>query len=305
MRGDAGETEVAFARGAFESQGIEAVRRNRRYLTFEHRARRDAAGTPDLLSVETVRVVGGVIFVATARPGEAAFACPDPKLDFEQPSGERLRLDFAGTAANASLHDWELLPLIEFVASGSDALFTYMGVHAQYHTAFVDNLAGFNLFLVDTFRSLAQPARAHRMVATPVPGYAGEAQDADRKATRRLRRWMRSSHLMFTDHGVDFVFRPAQGRLAIDGSPYWIALKSGGGAGRIDRRFDDPKAILAANPVVFGSAFRLARHGALFRYLKADCPERWRALQSRVAAVREELDLYTIPVRRMPYSIRS
>ena len=307
---EAVETTVAFDKNGLRQLGIVAAGRKTRRLTFEHRARRDASGTPDLLRMETMTVVGGVIFVERARPGKPEFACPELAIDTTAESGWRLRATFADAeggreTTTATLYDWELAPLAAFVASGSDALFTYMGVHGQYHEAFVGTLAGFNLFLLDTFRSLNGPARAHLVVATAVPGYSverGVAKENER-AARRLVRWMRSSHLMFTDFEVDFVFQPENGRLAIAGDPYWIAVRDGVGGGEITRRFDDSAALLAANPAVFGSGFRLAKHAALFRYLKADCPAEWRALGERIDAARARLDLYTIPLRHMPYAV--
>ena len=301
-----GETEIVFDRHALREMGIRTVGRNTRGLTFEHTARRDAAGTPDLLNIETMTVVGGVIFVEQARPDTAQHACPAAGMDTSVASGRRLRVDFGQRSVAATLYDWELVPLAEFVQSGSDALFTYMGVHGQYHEAFADNLAGFNLFVLDTFRSLAAPSRAHLLVTTTVPGYteSRSVTKADDKAARKLVRWMRSSHLMFTDFDVDFVFRPEADALVIDGEPYWIAVSGRGAAASIDRRFDDAPATLAANPAVFGSAFRLAKHAAFFRYLQAECGTQWQALQASIAEARPALDLYTVRTRRMPYAVR-
>ena len=302
---EAGETEIVFEKGAFQKMGIAPAGRNKRNLTFEHTARRDAAGTPDLLNIETMTVVGGVIFVEQARPAAAEYACPKPDIDPVAESGRRLRIEFHDGSVAATLHDWELEPLVAFVGSGSDALFTYVGVHGQYHEAFAGNLAGFNLFLLDTFRSLNAPASAHLMVKSAVPGYTRAVDTASEQAARTLTRWMRSSHLMFTDFDVDFVFRPADGRLAIDGEPYWMAVRGRGASARIDRRFDDADATLAANPIVFGSGFRLAKHAALFRYLKNVCPAQWQALKARLDESRELLHLYTIRTRRMPYAVEA
>ena len=301
----AGETRVEFEKGAFQKMGITAVGRKTRGLTFEHTARRDTAGTPDLLSVETMTVIGGVIFVEVARPEAPEYACPTSEVDVTAHSGQRLRLAFGATSVAADLYDWELAPLAAFVDSGSDALFTYMGIHGEYHEAFAGNLAGFNLFLLDTFRSLNKPREAHRMVKTVVPGYTDGVAEPTAAATRRLTRWMRSSHLMFTDFEVDFAFRPDDDRLAIDGEPYWMAVSGIGASARIDRRFEDSETTLAANPAVFGSGFRLAKHAAFFRYLRSDCPGEWRLLNERLSANRRALDLYTIPLRRMPYAVRS
>ena len=303
---EARETEIVFGERGLQKLGITPAGRRTRNLTFQHTARRDVTGTPDLMAVETITVVGGVIFVEQARPYAPQYACPAVAVDPAAASGKRLVVDFA-ERVSGTIYDWELHPLMGFVASGSDALFTYMGVHGEYHRSFAGNLAGFNLFLLDTFRSLRTPERAHLAVRTPVPGYTtGPDRDRiDKQAARELRRWMRRSHLMFTDLDVDFAFRPRHGELVIDGEPYWIALDSRGvGPGRITDRFDDSAATLAANPVVFGSAFRLAKYAALFRYLKADCPKRWQALKRSVAKQRRSLDLYTIPMRQMPYAVR-
>ena len=116
---------------------------------------------------------------------------------------------------------------------------------------------------------------------------------------------MAKRHLMFTDFDVDFAFRPANGHLAITGEPYWMAVSGMGASARVDSRFEEAKTIVAANPAVFGSGFRLAKHAAFFRYLKSDCPARWQALNNRLEAMRKSLDLYTIPLRRMPYAVRS
>ena len=303
----AGETEIAFEERGLEKLGIQPARGRTRNLTFDHTARRDVSGTPDLMAVETITVVGGIIFVEQARPQLPQYACPDVAIDVDEDSGRRLSVGFPSQRVAGILYDWELEPLVGFVRSGSDALFTYMGVHGEYHQSFAGNLAGFNLFLLDTFRSVRKPEQAHRVVETPVPGYTvGEDADRiDRKATRELRRWMGRSHLMFTDLDVDFVFRPESGDLVVDGDPYWISVDSKGpGSGRITGRFDDRASTLAANPVVFGSGFRLAKFAAVFRYLKAECPDRWRALRRSVAQQKRALDLYTIPLRQMPYAVR-
>ena len=304
---EADETQIVFEERGLEKLGIKPVGRRTRNLTFEHTARRDVTGTPDLMAVETVTVVGGIIFVEQARPQSAEFACPNVGIDPVEESGRRLTADIADQRVTGLIYDWELEPLVEFVRSGSDALFTYMGVHGEYHKAFAGNLAGFNLFLLDTFRSIGEPERAHLAVKTPVPGYTTgpDANRMDAGASRELRRWMRRSHLMFTDLDVDFVFRPDGGELIVEGDPYWISLDSRrGGSGRITGRFDDSATTLKANPVVFGSGFRLAKYAALFRYLKTDCPEQWQALRRSLSEHRRELDLYTIPMRQMPYAVR-
>jgi len=149
--------------------------------------------------------------------------------------------------------------------------------------------------------------RAACLSMRSVPGYTvgADTDRIDKQAARKLKRWMRRNHLMFTDLDVDFVFRPEVGNLVVDGEPYWIAVDSEGpGPGRITRRFEDAATTLAANPVVFGSGFRLAKYAAVFRYMKAECPERWRALRRNVAQQRRALDLYTIPLRQMPYAVR-
>ena len=306
----AGETTITYSKGGLRSLGIVPAHGNTRRLTFEHRAQRDVTGTPDLLRMETMTVVGGVIFVQRARPNAPAHACPTSTIDLAAESGRRLRATFRGVQGTertvaATLYDWELAPLAAFVHSDTDALFTYMGVHGQYHEAFVGTLAGMNLFLLDTFRSLNSPARAHLVVATTVPGYTDDraVSKADERAARRLVRWMRGSHLMFTDAGVDFTFQPVGDSLAIAGEPYWIAVRKKRGRGEIDRRFDDSNALFAANPAVFGSGARLAKHAAFFRYLKAECAAEWQALHEHIDAARPRLDLYTIPRRLMPYAI--
>ena len=303
----AGETQIAFEERGLERLGIRPARGRTRNLTFDHTARRDVSGTPDLMAVETITVVGGIIFVEQARPQLPQLACPEVAIDLGEESGRRLSVGFPGERVAGTLYDWELEPLVGFVRSGSDALFTYMGVHGEYHKSFAGNLAGFNLFLLDTFRSLRNRERAHLAVKTPVPGYTvgPDAARIDKEASRALARWMRRSHLMFTDLDVDFVFRHEDGELVVEGDPYWIALDSHGrGPGRITGRFDDAALTLASNPVVFGSGFRLAKYAALFRYLKADCPDRWQALKRSVAKQKRALDLYTIPLRQMPYAVR-
>ena len=303
----AGETQIVFEERGLEKLGIRPARSRTRNLTFDHTARRDVTGTPDLMAVETITVVGGIIFVEQARPQLPEHACPDVAIDLDEDSGRRLGVGFPGERVAGTLYDWELEPLVGFVRSGSDALFTYMGVHGEYHRSFAGNLAGFNLFLLDTFRSVRNPERAHRAVRTPVPGYTvgADTERVDKEAVRKLKRWMRRSHLMFTDLDVDFVFRPEEGDLVVDGEPYWIAVDSQRpGPGRITGRFDDGDTTLAANPVVFGSGFRLAKYAAVFRYLKAECPERWRALSRSVGEQKRALDLYTIPLRQMPYAVR-
>ena len=303
----AGETRIVFEERGLEKLGIRPARGRTRNLTFDHTARRDVSGTPDLMAVETITVVGGIIYVERARPQLPQYACPDVAIDLEEESGRRLGVDFPDKRVAGTLYDWELEPLVGFVRSGSDALFTYMGVHGEYHKSFAGNLAGFNLFLLDTFRSVRNAEQAHRVVETPVPGYTvgADAHRIDKEASRKLKRWMRRNHLMFTDLDVDFVFRPDGGDLVVDGDPYWISVDSDGpGSGRITGRFDDRATTLAANPVVFGSGFRLAKYAAVFRYLKAECPERWQALRRSVAKQKRALDLYTIPLRQMPYAVR-
>ena len=235
---EAGETRIEFEDRGLQKLGIKPAGRRTRNLTFEHTARRDVSGTPDLMAVETITVVGGVIFVEQARPQLPEFACPAVAIDPDEESGRRLSVEVGGQPATGTVYDWELEPLVGFVRSGSDALFTYMGVHGEYHRSFAGNLAGMNLFLLDTFRSLRTPERAHLAVKTPVPGYTvgPESVRIDRDSARKLTRWMRQNHLMFTDLDVDFVFRPEDGDLVIDGDPYWISLDSGRGRARSNHR---------------------------------------------------------------------
>ena len=70
--GRGGETEIVFDKRALENTGIAPVDRNRRGIAFEQTARRVAAGTPDLLNIETMAVVGGGVFVAQAPPAAPA-----------------------------------------------------------------------------------------------------------------------------------------------------------------------------------------------------------------------------------------
>ncbi len=103
--GHGGEAEIVFEKRAFQKMGITPAGRNRRGLTFEHTARRDAAGTPDLLNIETMTVVGGVIFVEQARPEAPEYACPGVVIDLAAASGQRLAAAFADGPVAATLYD--------------------------------------------------------------------------------------------------------------------------------------------------------------------------------------------------------
>ena len=118
-----------------------------------------------------MNAIGEILFRQVAKPNSDANTCPAVRIDANKADGKRLAVRFS-TSSNevyGDIFDWEIIPTAEYVATGEDGLFSYMGVEAEYQKAFADNLAGLNLFLVDNARMLrAAFPYAHQFMAAPV-----------------------------------------------------------------------------------------------------------------------------------------
>lgn len=128
---------------------------------------------------------------------------------------------------HGELFDWELIPTAEDVASGESGLFSHMGAYGEYQKAFINNLAGQNLFLLDTSREYERFPEAHLFLASPtVVGYPQNDPKAENwTAWWGLRKFLRKfDRLLFFDKDVDFKFSAVAGKLQISGEPYWAGV---------------------------------------------------------------------------------
>ena len=304
----AGETKVVFEERGLQKLGITPARGRTRNLTFEHTARRDVSGTPDLMDVETVTVVGGVIFVERARPRAAELACPAVEIDLAQgkraSSTRRLR---RGSGRGHALR------LGNCTLGGVRQERVRRPVHLHGRPRRIPQVVrrqsrGFQLFLLDAFRSLRNPARAHLAVETTIPGYTSnrEVTEANEAAARKLERWMRKSHLMFTDLDVDFVFHGADGRvghrrrsvLDCRTEPDWRC----GSHQRPLRRLGDHADGEPGGVRQRLSPGQVARRSSAIS--RPTARRGGRPLQGGIANAKRELDLYTFALREMPYAVR-
>lgn len=260
-------------------------------------------GKRAILDKRAVKSIGGIIFVEEAKPASSAvLACPKLSYDVKRANGARLAASFGSAgAAYGHIYDWEVLPTTALVESGENGLFTDMGKSSQYQKAFWGNLAGVNLFFLDNTMVLEDFPSVHLVIDAKVPGYpqtepSPRSEAAYLKLHNDLLGW---SQLMFTDKDVDFRFSKDGAKLLITGTPYWISIKTeSDGSGRIVRTINDTALTFQANPVVYGSGYRIARYAALFRYMKNHCETQWKDFLTDIAAKRQHIDL--IKVDTMP-----
>jgi hypothetical protein len=255
-----------------------------------------SAGPDRYLTPNAMKSMGGIIFMGVASPSVIPNACPSLRIDLTRSSGTRLAVRFSeSTEVHKEIFDWELIPTAEYVKSGEHALFSYMGVRAEYHKAFSDNLVGLNLFLLDNSRRWERFPYAHLFLAgPPIAGYPqNQPTDGGLAAWDRLRAFLGSEQLMFFDRGVKFFFSADSGRLSISGAPYWVAVEEADrqGNGRVIRAFTDTAAAKLANPTIFDSAYRISKYSAFFRYMAQFCPKElynfWANLEANRGAMTE------------------
>lgn len=302
--GFAADSTVQFRAGAFQAHGITAASATAGVQTFTFTSPQGVRGAQRLTHPSTRATVGGIIFFERAVPApDLESKCPRLDYDLARPNGSRLAVSFPGNGpAFGSIHDWELLPTRDFAESGHDALFTYMGHHAEYHPAFKDNLAGLNLFLVDNTIGLGDFPEVHRIVASEIPGYPLlPATEQAWRSHAALVEDLGFSQIMLTDEGVEFVFSVERTDFVIRGEPYWITLDF---EGEIASRLTDTARTRAANPVVYDSVYRIAQYSAFFRFMRAECAAQWAEFREEIARKRSSIDLVKVAAAEMPHRVR-
>jgi hypothetical protein len=257
----------------------------------------------------TLRAIGGVLFLATAIPDDAvANQCPVIGLSLSSPNGQRLTFQFPNVPiAHTTIYDWELAPAIDFVVAGGEGLFSYMRDEAEYHSAFINNLVGVELFLLDNAGVNERFPSSHLIFdEDSIPGFPQVAPTEDMVAAwKEDREFLRHRHIIFWDRNVSFRFGLSQDKLQITGTPYWASVDKdydSDGIGQIIENFDGSAAdfLSSYNPVIYSSIERLARHIALFRYMSATCTQQWQAFTSLFKSQQGKLDTIEIPIDEMP-----
>ncbi|MEP9396672.1 hypothetical protein [Mesorhizobium sp. KR2-14] len=257
----------------------------------------------------TLRAIGGVLFLATAVPDDdIAKQCPVIGLSLSSPNGQRLTFQFPNVpTAHSTIYDWELAPAIDFVVAGGEGLFSYMRDEAEYHRAFINNLVGVELFLLDNAGVNEDFPSSHLIFdEDSIPGFPQVAPTEDKVAAwKEDRELLRHRHIIFWDRNVSFRFGLSQDKLQITGRPYWASVEEvydEYNIGRIIETYDGSAVefFSSYNPVIYSSVERLARHIALFRYMSATCAQQWQEFTSLFQSQQEKLDTIEIPRDEMP-----
>lgn len=286
---------VQFREGFNDLFGISAAGRSAGPQILAFSATKGLPPNAAYLDARAMKAIGGVLFLQVAKPKSAANICPTVRVDINETDGKRLAVRFSSSnEVHGDIFDWEIIPTAEYVASGQDGLFSYMGVEAEYQTAFADNLAGLNLFLVDNARVLRAPfPYAHLFMAAPsVAGYPqSQPTEANLAAWSTLKAFLTGNQLMFWDRDVDFIFSAQGDRLIISGEPYWVAVEKMGaaGTGQVIRSFQDTAGARLSNPIIYDSVYRISKYAAFFKYLARSCGKNWMNFQADLAANRAKM----------------
>lgn len=302
---------VTLRQDALMSMGIttDAVRGPK---TLRFRAERTASLENRYIHRRTLETMGGILFMATAAPVEnLRGSCPTIEISLDAENGRRLTLKFPGrSAAHSEIYDWELVPTVDFMKSGDDGLFSYMGYEAEYHPAFNNTLVGVELFLLDTSRDNVSFPYAHLLLESDdVPGFpqTPPAEEAEWDWIDDVQGVLGTEQLLFSDQGVSYTFDASGSSLMIDGQPYWMSVTdpTDGDLGTVLEKFDGETGLQlsSSNPVIYGSITRVARHVALFNFLSEECPAEWNDFVNVMAEMRSKLDTISIPNEWMPTSI--
>jgi hypothetical protein len=290
---------VGFRPGWLNKVGITAISAAQGPQTFVFSATPGLDGKLSVTNAHSLNRIGGIVFFEDARPKDASLGqCPRLGYSKDFPNGHRVFADFGGTIGRARgfVYDWEVLPTKNFVETDAHGLFTYMDQRASYNPAFAGNLAGVNLFFVDKTRRFSNFAEAHLGISrADIPGYPLKPPTPESNlAAQQLREALGKEQIIFTDKDVQFIFsKTDDGQLTISGTPYWIAVfRDAQGNGQVDRTIDAALPF-RANPVVYGSAFRIAKYTAFFRYLKHHCGSEWRAFVKDLDSNRDAIDTYS------------
>jgi hypothetical protein len=296
---------IEFREGFNEEFGISAVNSAEGPQVFAFTATADIPRSGAYLDERAMRAMGGVLFLAVAKPSnQIGNSCPTLRVDLTQPSGKRLAVRFSSSKeVHGEIFDWELIPTVEYVKSGHDGLFTYMGVRAEYQKAFSENLVGLNLFLLDNSRQWERFPYAHLFLAGPaIEGYPqNQPNDIGLAAWKRLRSFLGSEQLMFFDRNVDFIFSVEGGRLSISGAPYWAAVEENDDDynGHVVREFKDTAKARLTNPTVYDSVYRVSKYSAFFRYVAQNCASEWSKFRADLDVNREAMTEIVVPPRKM------
>jgi hypothetical protein len=202
--------------------------------------------------------VGGVAFSGVVELPESV-TIKGIRYVPDQDDGERLRLmigkrDQQDAEVIVPLHDWQLIPLVKFADSDSHSCVTLFGEPenpaddavletqraggflAGYHPAFNDTLLGLRLLQADMLildpldDSLA--CDLFKEQGEYVLGAGEHAPDLEQNRERHqaVREWLEQQDpgfdsYLICDHGVKLRADVENGRLTIDGAPYWYCWR--------------------------------------------------------------------------------
>jgi len=302
------------APGYYERNGILPSNHSKGVNVFAWIASRDVPLSESYANSHAMRTIGGVNFLAEAAPSpDLSNKCPALSISADQPNGRRLRVVFSPTTSvQGTIYDWELAPLVDFIVSDEDGLFTYLESEAQYNKAFRNNLVGFNLFLLDNARRNDNFTGSHIMFRPgfTVPGYpqtepTAEANQVWKKVRDKL---LAGPRVMFYDRDVNFVFSIDNNNLRISGEPYW-AVFVGPRERRDERKFlmdlrSEIADVRKTNPTIYDSMARIAKYSAFFKYVKRKCSTEWASFLKNFGENRVVLKEILFRPEQMPIAIK-
>lgn len=262
-----------------------------------------------------VRRIGGVVFGEEAVPAGASPTSIVYQYDPHLPDGHRLWLKVDGVSARTYLHDWEMVPIINFVESNQTECVTAFGElqdraltrqinrraarHMRfiynYAAAFNDNLVGIRLMQADMI--FVFPEMTDVMMddsRNPILG-AGEARpDPSTLLLAQLRRsnalrGMDYISYILTDRDTRVTFSTTNGSLTIEGDPHYFFWRFGP-RNQVEevpatREARDFKYVHSLNPTVFYTVQAVVQYGAFFRYLRNHHPYGWPRLLAAVRGI--------------------
>ena len=231
-----------------------------RMRVFTHPARALRTSMRATTRVRFLRATGGVAFSAVAK-GRRGEVIDHLQYDPSRPDGERLRVHIEHASgrievADASIHDWQLVPLAHFAKSDEDGCVTLFGelqdaalqrtlqpdhYIASYHPALENTLIGLRLLQADLLLLTEEAADLFRDDAPPRGSgeyFLGAGERAPNVAKNRRRHqevadWLEARQrrgqifrsYVVGDSGQRVSFYTRRGDLVVRGEPAWLAWR--------------------------------------------------------------------------------
>lgn len=198
--------------------------------------------------------VGGIAFGRIATPAAADIEVTSLHYDPAQPDGARLRVMLRTPSGDVDvagdIPDWQLIPIARFAGYNQASAFTAFGKLVDvaleerarslgyyiynYHRGFEDTLLGLRLLQADMLIIRPEAVDLPKQAGAYLLGFGEQPPDIEANTLARTALQnaifpggsQQFQSYIITDAGQNITFSTSDGKLILDGFPYWQCWKS-------------------------------------------------------------------------------